>query len=242
MGTQVIGPSGKAAAVRVRYEYGLLGESASQPRSYSPPVPQYQPPASSAAYSSQRSSEALANAHLYPSRSVETMRREEPMRRGPRVVSPPKAPKRPTEVVRPSDNLLMYNHEAMALYHENQRLAESIAAWENLMSPVPSVYETSDNHVIEGFDFDDTIYLPPRTSKKPVHIRCCTSKYSHGIIEIAGLTDTLFVEISSNVRIMVSAVLKNIVVVGCSNIELVIGGNPPKVVLVSSMTCTQLPF
>lgn len=132
----------------------------------------------------------------------------------------------------------MYNHEAMALYHENQRLAESIAAWENLMSPVPSVYETSDNHVIEGFDFDDTIYLPPRTSKKPVHIRCCTSKYSHGIIEIAGLTDTLFVEISSNVRIMVSAVLKNIVVVGCSNIELVIGGNPPKVVLLASKNCT----
>jgi len=106
-------------------------------------------------------------------------------------------------------------------------------------SYVPAQYKSYDAQVAEGFEGMQTLRIVPEVPAKPIFIRSCRSKGDFPLVfEIAGLAESITVSACSSVRIVAAMVINSVHVVTSDNIEIVLGGQAPRVTLSGVQCCS----
>jgi len=104
-------------------------------------------------------------------------------------------------------------------------------------SSVACEYFTPDAHVIHGFEGMNTVRLIPDVTK-PILIRSCKSTGDDPLVfEVSGLAESISVVACSRVRIVAAMVLKTVHVQASIEVELVLGGKGPQVMLSGVQGC-----
>ena len=116
--------------------------------------------------------------------------------------------------------------------------AKSSSVEANSNACVAAHYRTHDAHVVEGFEGMQTLRLVPDVPAKPIFIRSCKSTGDDPLVfEVAGLAESITITSCSRVRIVAAMVLNTVQIVTSEDVELVLGGEAPRLMLAGVQGC-----
>jgi C-terminal processing protease CtpA/Prc len=156
------------------------------------------------------------------------------------VRSPDAAVARPRPIV----------HEAVS---PKRAAISSVSALPNMLQPaqhsgqwhpdskgyVPAHYKSYDAQVADGFEGMQTVRISPDVPAKPIFIRSCRSTGDFPLVfEVAGMAESITISSCSGVRIVAAMVLTGLHVVTSDDIEIVLGGQAPRVTLSGVQGCS----
>ena len=103
----------------------------------------------------------------------------------------------------------------------------------------PFIYEIRDWQIVEGFQGNTTLQIPPTLHDKSVVLRGCRGSASQCLVlQLNRTVETLVVEHCHHVRLLAHTVRKQVLVSGCGDVELLLGGSVPRVQLIASSRCS----
>ena len=104
---------------------------------------------------------------------------------------------------------------------------------------VPAHYKSYDAQLAEGLEGMQTVRILPDVPAKPIFIRSCRSAGDFPLVfEVAGMAESITISSCSGVRIVAAMVLNGVHVVTSDNIEIVLGGQAPRVTLSGVQGCS----
>jgi len=104
---------------------------------------------------------------------------------------------------------------------------------------IPANYRTQAFQALDKYEGEGTLRIVPDVPARPILIRSCRSTGDEPLVfEIAGLAESISISECSRVRVVSVQVLDYVHVATSNEIELVLGGEPPRMHLAGVEGCT----
>lgn len=157
---------------------------------------------------------------------------------GPVVLNPPRPFVHPISFISPGAEVLEKSVQAKVLHLQNKALLDSIFGNDSALTIQPAIYATDECIYVQGHtEVKQTIRVEDRGTNKPVYICSCAAVEQQALV-IEGETDILIVELSTNLQVVALQVNETIVVMGCGNVDLYVGDQAPKIVMIGCNDCS----